>query len=110
MKKMSFMECKKFVTYATVFKLYHKVRDHCQYTGKFMGAAHSICNVSYKTPKGIPVVFYNDSTYDYQFIINKLAKEFDDYLECLGENTEKYIAFQYQLKKKFIIIKELCTN
>ena len=25
-----------------VFKLYHKVRDHCRYTRKFRGAAHSI--------------------------------------------------------------------
>ena len=25
-----------------VFKLYHKVRVHCHYTGKFRGAAHSI--------------------------------------------------------------------
>ena len=24
-----------------VFKLYHKVRDHCHYTRKFSGAAHS---------------------------------------------------------------------
>ena len=30
------------------FKIYQKVRDHCRYTGKFRGAAHSICNLSYK--------------------------------------------------------------
>ena len=51
------------------FKLYHKVRDHCHYTGKFRGAAHSICNLRYKTPKEIPVVFHNGSTYDNHFII-----------------------------------------
>ena len=33
------------------FKLYHKVRDHCRYTEKFRGAAHSICNLRYKVPK-----------------------------------------------------------
>ena len=57
-----------------VFKLYHKVRYHYHYTGKFSGAAQSIYNVRYKTPKEIPVVFHNGSTYDYPFIINKLAK------------------------------------
>ena len=82
------------------FKLYHKVRDHCHYTGKFRGAAHSICNLRYKTPKEIPVVFHNGSTYDYRFIINKLAKEFYGQLECLGENTEKYITFSVPIKKE----------
>ena len=26
-------------------KKYHKVRDHCHYTGKYRGAVHSIFNV-----------------------------------------------------------------
>ena len=33
------------------FKLRHKVRDHCHYTVKFTGAAHSICNLRYKVAK-----------------------------------------------------------
>ena len=36
-----------------VFKLYHKARDHCYYTRKIRGAAHSFCNLRYKTPKKI---------------------------------------------------------
>ena len=39
------------------FKLYKKVRDHCHYTGKFRGAAHSICNLNYKLTQEIPVKF-----------------------------------------------------
>ena len=35
------------------FKLYYKVIDHCHYTRTFRGAAHSICNLRYKTPKEI---------------------------------------------------------
>ena len=33
------------------FKINHKVRDHCHYTKKFRGAARSICNSRYKTPR-----------------------------------------------------------
>ena len=51
------------------FKLHHKVRDYCHYTGKFRGAAHNICNLRNKIPEEIPIVFLNGSTYDYHFII-----------------------------------------
>ena len=105
------MKNKKFVTYTkkkfstdendkNEFKLYRKVRDPCHCTGKFRGAAHSICNLRYKTLKEIPVVFHNGFTYDYHFIINKLAKEFYGQLECLGENTEKYLAFSVPISKE----------
>ena len=43
-------------------KKHYKVRDHCHYTGKYRGAAHNICNLRYKIPKEIPVVFHNGST------------------------------------------------
>ena len=81
------------------FKKMQKVRDHCHYTGKYRGAAHSNCNLKYRTTKKIPVVFHNVSTYDYHFIIKQLTREFKYYLECLGENTEKYITFSVPIKK-----------
>ena len=77
-----------------------KVKDHCHYTGKYRGAAHNICNLRYKVTKEIPVVFHNDSTYDYHFLIKGLVKEFDGNCDCLGENTEKYVTFSVPLKKK----------
>ena len=81
-------------------KKHHKVRDHCHYTGKYRGAAHNICNLRYKIPNEIPVVFHSGSTYDYHFIIKELVKEFEGNFECLGENTEKYITFSVPIKKK----------
>ena len=70
-----------------------KVRDHCNYTGKYRGAAHSICNLRYKVPRKIPVVFHNRSIYGYHFIIEQIAKDFKGRFGCLGENTEKCITF-----------------
>ena len=81
-------------------KKHHKVRDHCHYTGKYRGDAHNICNLRYKVPKEIPVVFHNGFTYDYHFIIKEVVKEFEGNFDCLGENTEKYITFSVPLKKK----------
>ena len=50
-------------------KKYQKVRDHCPYTGKYRRTAHDFCNLRYKTPKEILVVFHSNSTYDYHLII-----------------------------------------
>ena len=77
-----------------------KVRDHCHFTGKYRGAAHSTCNLRYKIPKNIPVIFHNGSTYDYHFIKRELANEFEGNFGCLGENTEKYITFSVPIKKR----------
>ena len=76
-----------------------KVKDHCHYTGKFRGAAHSKCNLNYKVPKDIPIIIHNAS-YDTHFIINQLAEEFNGELNCIRENMEKYITFSVPIKKK----------
>ena len=80
------------------FKSCRKVRDHFHYTGKYRGGAHSSCNLRYKIPKEIPVIFHNGSTYDYHFIIKKLAKEFKGNFECLRESTGKYITLSVPIK------------
>ena len=77
-----------------------KVKHHCHFTGKYRGAAHNMCNLRYKIPKNIPVIFHNGSSYDYHFIIRELASDFDDNFECLRENTEKYITFSVPIKKR----------
>ena len=79
---------------------YLKVRDHCYYTGKFRGAAHSTCNLRYAVPKKIPIIIHNRSTYDDHFIIKQLPEELEGQFKCLGENAEKYITFLVPIKKE----------
>ena len=68
-----------------------KVRDHCHYTGEYIGNAHSICNLKYRVPKKIPIAFHNASNYDYHVVIKELGEEFEKQLTFLGKNTGKYI-------------------
>ena len=56
--------------------------------------------MNYKITKDIPVDFHNHSSYVGHFMIKELANEFDGGLECLGENTEKYISFSLKINKK----------
>ena len=70
-------------------KNYRKVRDHCHFTGKYRGAAHSICNLRSNVPIEISVVVSCRSNYDYRIIIKELANEFEGQSECFLENTEK---------------------
>ena len=80
------MKSRQFVIYVkknlVLTKKPCKVRDHCHYTGRYRGAAHSSCNLRYQIPKDIPVVFHNGSTYDYHFIIKQLAREFKGVLNA----------------------------
>ena len=59
-----------------------KVRDHCHFTGKYRGAVHNACNLQYKVPKNIAVVFHNGSNYDFHLVINQPAQDFDVPFNC----------------------------
>ena len=43
--------CKKAFSTDDSNKKYHKVKDHCHYTGKYRGAANDICNLRYEILK-----------------------------------------------------------
>ena len=77
-----------------------KIRDHDHYTGKYRGAAHLICNLRYSTQIDIPVFFHNGTNYDFNLIINKLAKEFRSEVRCIPLNTNKYMSFSIPIKKE----------
>ena len=104
---MSLMKIKNFATYAKrrfTKNNNRKKRDHCHFTGKYEVSAHNRCNMNYKISKIIPIVFHNGSRYDYHFIVNELAKEFEGQFECLGKNTERYITFPVPINKEIIKI------
>ena len=85
-KKICFKIClKKFAKN----KNFPKVRDYCQFTGKYRGAAQNICNFRFNEFNEIPVVFHNESNHFYYFIIKELANESESQFECFKENTEK---------------------
>ena len=105
-KKVCYI-CKKRFNTDDSDKKCHKVKDHCQYTRKYRDTAHNICNLRYKIPKEIPVVFHNGSIYDYHFIIKELAEKFGGEFECLGECL---LPFRYQSKNNLIMAKQLHTK
>ena len=73
-----------------------KVRDHCHYTGLYRGPAHSLCNLRYKIPSYIPVVFHNLSGYDAHLFIRELGAHTSD-MEVMQKNKEDYISFSIKV-------------
>ena len=76
-----------------------KVRDHCHYTGRYRGPAHNSCNLKYRKPKFLPVVFHNLTGYDSHLFIKKLGSDNDkENIDCIPNNEEKYISFSKTVK------------
>ena len=73
-----------------------RVRVHCHLSGKFMVAAHEICNLKYNVLKFFPVVFHNLSGYDSHLFIKTLKNSKGD-ISCIPNNEENYISFTKQV-------------
>ena len=80
-----------------------RVRDHCHLTGKYRGAAHNSCNLSYKVPKFFPVVLHNLSCYDAHLFVKRLRGDNNEKINCIPCNEERYISFSREvIVDKFI--------
>lgn len=73
-----------------------KVRDHSHLTGKYRGAAHFDCNMNFREPKIIPIIFHN-LNYDLHFIIERLASGFKGNIDIIPINSEHYISFSKEV-------------
>ncbi len=54
------------------YQTLRKVRDHCHYSNKYLGAAHSDCNWKRVSSRYIPIYIHNFKNYDSQFILQGL--------------------------------------
>ena len=70
-----------------------KVRDHCHYTGRYRGPTHSLCNLRYRIPSYILVVFHNLLGYDAHLFIKELGKNSRD-MEVIAKTKRITLAFQ----------------
>ena len=84
------------ICYKTFTPTNRKVRDHCHYTGLYRGPAHSLCNLMYRIPSYISVVFHNLSGYDAHLFIRELCKHSDS-MEVITKNKEDYISFSIKV-------------
>ncbi|XP_061704174.1 uncharacterized protein LOC133515618 [Cydia pomonella] len=80
------------------------VIDHCHLTGIIRGKVHNSCNLNYKVPTFIPVIFHNLSGYDSHLFIKELAKS-EGEIRCIPHNKEKYISFYKNLPAENITLK-----
>ena len=80
-----------------------KVRDHCHYTGLYQGLAHNNCNLKYRIPDHIPIVFHNLSGYERSFELGKRFNKND--IGVIAENKEKYISFNVNINAKLTRVK-----
>ena len=72
---------------------YKQVRDHCNFTGKYRGCAHSVCNLNYCIKHfKIPVFFHNMKNYDGHLIIQNAEKLSNKKkIDVIAQNSEQFI-------------------
>lgn len=67
-----------------------KNRDHDHFTGRFLGAACTSCNLSRRRQRSIPIFLHNGSKYDFHFIIRALDHRKIKDIKILPYNGEHF--------------------
>ena len=84
-----------------------KARDHCHYTGEYRGAADNTCNLKYKIPDHIPIVFHNVSGFDAHLFIKEVGRKFNkNDIGVIAENKEKCISFNVKINVKLAGVRD----
>ena len=65
-------------------------------SGKFRHAAHEVCNLKYKVPTFLQIIFHNLSGYDRYLFIKTLGNGEGD-ISCIRNNDKNYISFTKQV-------------
>ena len=78
-----------------------KVRNHCSFTGKYIGSAHKVCNINLKLNHKISVLFHNLKKYDSHLIMQELGK-FNRKINVIANGLEKYMSLTINNKLSFI--------
>ena len=76
------------------------MKDHCHYTSRYRGPAHTKFNLQYKIPSYIPIAFHNLSGYDAHLFIKELAASSTDgtKMGVIAKNKEDYISFSIKVE------------
>ena len=87
-------------------KTQRSLRDHCHYSGLYRGPAHRSCNLRYRIPSYIPVVFHNLSGYNAHLFIKELAKYSIKDMDVIAKTKENYISFSARVPVQDYIDKD----
>jgi hypothetical protein len=85
--------------------MYRKVRDHCHFTGKNRGAAHSICNLKARKPDFVPTLFHNLEGYDEHLFLPSLAMN-EENVTSIPLNEEKHKSLSKEILRYHVPGKE----
>lgn len=77
-----------------IHKKADKVRDHCHQTGRFIGAAHTVCNLNRKEKAVMKIFAHNFSGYDSHLIIENLSHPAVTNVSVIPKSGEKFMVVE----------------